>query len=45
VNDMCKTDSKLPAGGCKCSGYGRECGKEGILEFANVKTVVIGKPK
>lgn len=41
VNEMVKSDSRLPSGGIKNSGFGRECGDHGIKEFANVKTVWI----
>ena len=43
INDITQSDPALPAGGIKDSGYGRECGREGMLEIANNKTVVVGK--
>jgi len=42
INGIVKTDPRLPSGGIKRSGYGRELGPHGILEFVNVQQVWVG---
>ncbi|GAA4753730.1 NAD-dependent succinate-semialdehyde dehydrogenase [Sphingomonas daechungensis] len=45
VNENVRSDSRMPFGGVKHSGYGRECASFGIREFTNIKSVHVSELK
>lgn len=42
VNALVRSDARLPFGGTKASGYGRELAEHGIREFMNIQSVYVG---
>jgi len=43
INDFVQSQSDVPSGGTKDSGYGRECFSDGLVDLSNRKSIIIQK--
>jgi succinate-semialdehyde dehydrogenase/glutarate-semialdehyde dehydrogenase len=45
INEIVASDTAIPGGGVKDSGYGRECFSDGLHETLNRKAIIVGAGK